>query len=148
MLRTARCSDGWWKEADITREKIIGLVRNGADCGWKDKRRCYLAGIKTELMSEKNSQGTMYFSGSFSISQLCVTYSRSGSWSEEESNYWVGGCFTKFPAKKVQVRNSFLKLRRHETPYTLILLQLFLTRQGEILDTVCSSIKGSLGVSA
>lgn len=60
------------KQVDITLEKIIGLTSNRAEYDWKDKRCCYLAEIKTELMSEKNSHGTIFFSRSFSISQLCV----------------------------------------------------------------------------
>lgn len=63
-----------WKQVGVTREKIIGLLRNGADCDWKDKRCCYLAEIKTELMSKRNSQGIIYFQVLF---QFCVTYSRS-----------------------------------------------------------------------
>lgn len=85
---------------------------------------CYLAGIKTELMSEKNSQGIIYFSGSLRISQLLLMYSRSGSWSERRAITELGLFHKACPAKKVWVRNSFLKVSRQETP--LILLQPFL----------------------
>lgn len=120
-----RCNDGCLEAAGITLKKIIGLMSNGAACDWKDKWCCYLAEIKTELTSEKNSHGIIYFSCSFSTSQLCVKYSRSVRWSNKESNHRVGGCCTKFLAKKMQVENSFSKLRRHEISHTLILLQLY-----------------------
>lgn len=113
------------KQVGITLKKIIGLMSNGAACDWKDKWCCYLAEIKTKLMSEKNSHGITYFSCSFSTSQLCLKYSRSVRWSNEESNHPAGGCCTKFLVKEMQVKNSFLKLRRREIPYTLIFLQLY-----------------------